>query len=458
MKKSFLLIPVLFFLIVSNNLYSQLTVSISSYSNVLCNGQCNGSATASATGGFGTLHYTWSPGGATTKSVSGLCAGTYSVHVQDSMYYTGNATVSITQPPVLTSSVTSVTNVACNGMSNGSATIVPSGGSPGGYLYSWNTSPVQTTQTAAGLIAGNYVVTVTDMNGCVNSNSVTISQPTAIVLNSSQTNPSCFGQANGTANINATGGTGAYTYLWNTSPVQTTQSISGLAAGNYTVTVKDAIGCSSLSIIAISQPTALTASISSSNATCFGSNNGTATVSPSGGIPAYSYMWLSGATTQTASNLSAGNVSVTVTDANACMKQFSVTITQPAAVNISISASSYCVNSPVQLIPSGTTTYHWSPSAGLSCITCANPTASPSVTSTYTLTDANGCGAAQITVNVGTTAFPQICMSTVDTNSTHNIIIWTKPASQGTIASFKIYRETATGFTPIATLPYSHLS
>jgi len=384
MKKSILFFASGIFMMQSANSFAQgIQATISGSTNVSCYGQCNGTATASQTGGYNPYTYLWTPGGATTKTASGLCAGSYTVTVKDSTGFTGTgvATVAITEPPALSLTAPQTASVTCNGGTNGSATVTALGGTPV-YFYAWSPAGGNT-PTANNLAAGIYTVTVTDANGCIKQATATITQPNVITASITSTNVTCNGGNNGTATVIPLGGTPGYTFSWSTSPVQNTQTATGLSAGSYYATA---------------------------------------------------------------------------TDANGCTKQSSATITQPLPINISVSASSYCVMTPTQLIPSGTTTFHWSPSAGLSCTTCANPTANPSVTSTYTLTDANGCGAAFITVNVNTASYPQICISTVDTTSAHNIIVWEKPGSQGTIASFRIYRETASGFTPIVTLPYSHIS
>ncbi|MFV8340759.1 SprB repeat-containing protein, partial [Flavobacterium sp. LB3P21] len=130
------------------------------------------------------------------------------------------------------------------GGNNGAATASATGGTTS-YSYSWNTSPVQTTATASGLIAGTYTVTVTDAKGCIDTETVTITEPAAALVATigTPTNVSCFGGNNGAATASATGGTTSYSYSWNTSPVQTTATASGLIAGTYTVTVTDAKGC-----------------------------------------------------------------------------------------------------------------------------------------------------------------------------------------------------------------------
>ncbi|WP_174544390.1 SprB repeat-containing protein, partial [Flavobacterium glycines] len=192
------------------------------------------------------------------------------------------------------------------------------------YSYSWNTTPVQTTATATNLAAGTYTVNVTDAKGCTTSAQVTITQPEAALSAtiSNSTNVNCYGGATGSATVSVTGGTTAYSYSWNTTPVQTTATATNLAAGTYTVNVTDAKGCTTSAQVTITQPAAaLSATISNStNVNCYGGATGSATVSVTGGTTAYSYSWNTTPvqTTATATNLAAGTYTVNVTDAKGC--------------------------------------------------------------------------------------------------------------------------------------------
>jgi hypothetical protein len=136
--------------------------------------------------------------------------------------------------------VGNVSNATCFGAANGSATAVASGGvSP--YSYSWNTTPVQTIAAINNLVAGSYIVTATDANGCIDTQQITITQPASLNATATVTTPLlCFGNTNGYATATATGGTAPYSYAWNTTPVQTTALATGMGAGTYIVTVTDA--------------------------------------------------------------------------------------------------------------------------------------------------------------------------------------------------------------------------
>ncbi|MBI4947365.1 MAG: hypothetical protein HY840_13315, partial [Bacteroidetes bacterium] len=215
------------------------TLAATSTKNDGCNNANNGTATASPTGGTPPYTYAWT-GGQTTATATGLAPGAYTCTVTAGVGCTRTTTVSIVNPTVVVASVSSSTNVTCNGGSNGSATATGSGGT-GAISYSWNTTPVQNTAIATGLTAGNYITTVTDANGCAKTASVTITQPAVVVASvSSSTNVTCNGGSNGSATATGSGGTGAISYSWNTTPVQNTAIATGLTAGNYITTVTDA--------------------------------------------------------------------------------------------------------------------------------------------------------------------------------------------------------------------------
>jgi hypothetical protein len=198
-----------------------------------------------------------------------------------------------------------------------------------------------TAATATGLTAGLYAVAVTDANGCTSSTNFTITEPTALVSSASaQTNVSCNGGSNGSATVAASGGTGAYTYLW--SPAGgTAATATGLTAGLYTVTVTDANGCTSSTNFTITEPTALVATSSGqTNVTCYGLNDGSASVNVSGGTGAYTYIWTpgnpAGGTTSTATGLTAGTYAVTVSDANGCSTSLFYTISQNSEIQVQL--------------------------------------------------------------------------------------------------------------------------
>jgi len=312
-------------------------VTIPTTTNVSCFGGSNGGATSNLVGGVGPFTYTWSTIPVqNTPNATNLTAGNYTLTVTGSNGCSATATITITQPTSLT--VTgSQTNVSCFGGNNGSVTVTPAGGTPG-YIYIWSTVPVQNTSVATNLTIGGYTVTVIDLNGCLITKTYTITQPTLLTTSTTQTNVTCFGGNNGSTSVTPVGGTGPYTYTWSTIPVQNTAQISNLIVGNYSVTVTDANGCTSTSTVTITQPTQITSITSMTISTC-GQANGSASVSPSGGVGPYTYLWSNGGTTQLITGLLPGVYNVTVTGIAGCTATNNILVTSPNSPTLSISSN-----------------------------------------------------------------------------------------------------------------------
>jgi gliding motility-associated-like protein len=360
-----------------------------SHTNVLCNAACNGTATSTVSGGTPPYSYSWS-GGQTTPNLSGLCPGTYTLTVTDANGCIITLPVTITEPPALVSLPTGV-NVGCFGSCNGTASANVAGGTPG-YTYSWASSGGNG-PTASGLCPATYTVTVTDANGCQTSGQVTITQPTQLLSNSSGTNITCFGGCNGSATANGAGGTAPYSYTWNPGNINS-QTISNLCPGTYTVIVHDANNCSDSGIVVITQPPQLQTGVTSTNVTCNGACNGTATSNPSGGVGPYGYSWAPGGqTTNSINGLCPGTYTLTVTDANGCIRTQQVTITQPNPLLVSINATqiscnSSCNGTAAAVVAGGSPPYSYSWSSGPTTPSINNLCAG---SYTLTVTDANGC-------------------------------------------------------------------
>jgi hypothetical protein len=306
-----------------------------SLTNVLCFGASTGAITLTVTGGTPGYTYNWG-GGITTQNRSNIPAGSYTVTVTDANACTTTATATITQPSSAISATATPTNVKCYGASTGSISLTVSGGTPS-YTYNWSNGA--STQNISSIPSGSYTVTVTDANGCLKTASATVTQPSAALsLSATMVNVSCNGGSNASIDLSVSGGTSPYTYLWSNSA--TTQDISSLSAGTYSVTVTDANLCTQILSKTITQPAVLSLSVNKVNATCPNTTDGSIDLSVSGGTPAYSYAWSNGATTQDLSGLLPGTYSVTVTDANGCTKNTSVTIintnpfpTTPVTIN-----------------------------------------------------------------------------------------------------------------------------
>ncbi|MDB5272579.1 MAG: large protein [Chitinophagaceae bacterium] len=319
------------------------TIAItSSITNISCNGGNNGAITLNTvSGGTAPYSFAWS-NGAISQNVSGLSVGVYSVTITDANACPGQVfNFTITQPTVI-ASTSSITNVSCNGGSNGAITLTTVSGGTAPYTFLWSNGAVS--QNVAGLTAGLYSVTVTDANGCPQVFNFTITQPTAIAVTSSITNVSCNGGNNGAITLSSvSGGTGPYTFLWSTGAVS--QNIGGLTVGAYSVTITDANGCPKVFNFTVTQPTVIAVTSSVTNISCNGGNNGAITLSTvSGGTGPYTFLWSTGAVSQNIAGLTIGAYSVTITDANGCPKVFNFNVTQPAPISVTSSITNVSCN------------------------------------------------------------------------------------------------------------------
>lgn len=374
-----------------------------------CNQSCDGTATVVASGGVSPYTYLWSDG-STSSTVSGLCAGTYTVQAIDANGCAGSAQVTVSEPPVLSFSIPGVTDVSCFGNCDGAATVVPSGGSVP-YSISWSPSG-QTSQTAQNLCSGIHLVTVTDANGCTGSQSITINSSSALSGTFNSTDATC-GQCDGSTTVTPSGGTAPYNFLW--ADGSTGANRTGLCAGVHSVTITDASGCSEQISVTINNAGGPSGVITSqTNLTCFGDNNGSATVTPSGGTPPYSILWVPGGqTTGSVNGLSAGTYNVQIVDANNCQTSVPVTITEPLDLAVSpviYNADCGQCNGTVLLQVSGGAqpyTYNWTgglPATSSQTGLCAG-------VYSVTITDANGCSRTEV-IPVSSTNGPNLAINT----------------------------------------------
>ncbi len=315
--------------------------------NPSCNGGCNGTAQVLGNGGVSPLLYSITAPGVIniTGSVTGLCAGSYTVTVTDANLCTATTVLTITQPPPIVLNVSNIVNLTCFGLCNGTAQIGAVGGVPG-FSYTI-TAPgiINFTGAASQLCAGTYTVTATDANLCTATTSFTVTQPLAVVANVSNiTNVSCNGICDGTAQAGAVGGTPGYTFAITAPGVidVNTGAITALCAGTYTVTVTDANNCTGTSTFTITEPNVLTITINTSTIpSCVPGCDGTATTITAGGTAAYAYSISGGAAINAlgnATNLCAATVyTITVTDANNCTATTTIQLTAPNAPTVTVS-------------------------------------------------------------------------------------------------------------------------
>jgi len=292
--------------------------------NVSCFGLNNGSLTPNVSGGTSTYQYAWSSGNG-----SNLAADIYTLTVTDSKGCTVVKKDTIAQPALLTISATKG-DITCGSTNNGFINTTTAGGN-GGNTYQWENGTT-TTANRSGLTAGAYAVTVTDSKGCTASRKDTINQSSNLSVAGLDTNVRCYGTTTGAINITATGGTNVYTYNWGNGV--TDEDRTNLGVGTYTVTVSDNGGCTGTASFTLTQPDSLSLSSTPTPVSCYGGNDGSVLLTVSGGTPQYTYTWSGGLSGVNPTNAAAGTYTVTLSDANACTKMASVTVTQPDSLGI----------------------------------------------------------------------------------------------------------------------------
>ena len=299
----------------------QVSVSVS---DLACNSVCDGSATATTTDGTAPFTYSWDDPGNQTDSVAiGLCAGIYTVTVIDSLLDTVMVTDTVLEPALLAATATT-TDATCNGISDGTGSLAVSGGTAP-YVIDWGSADTNA------LGAGTHGYTVSDTNSCSLTDSVTISEPTALNVTPSTTDITCNGLSDGTASLAVAGGTAPYVIDWGSADT------NALGAGAHSYMVTDTNGCSVSDSVAINEPAVLSTSISVSIATaCNPDSSASATATPSGGTSPYNYQWddPSSQTNASALSLPTGDYTVVVTDNNGC------SVTESVTVGLVISVSS----------------------------------------------------------------------------------------------------------------------
>jgi gliding motility-associated-like protein len=303
-----------------------------------CN-QANGSVTVTPSGGFPPYTYVWSiPGNPTTATVNNVPPGTYSVTVTSSPNPTTGqivnpTTASVTVTNKTASFTATSTPASCPGGHDGTATanFAMQGGSAGlTATYAWNDPASQTTQTATGLLPGTYTCSITLSNGCTGT-AVTTVGANAVAYSASSTLVSCPGGSDGTATATMTPVVGNLSYVWSDAASQASQTATGLPAGSYTVNITSDIGCAGTATVAVNEIPGMIATIASqTDPSCNSGSDGQITVNVTQGTAPYTYYWQNAAFAGgTATNLTAGTHTVTVTDANGCTVTISGTLGEP---------------------------------------------------------------------------------------------------------------------------------
>ncbi|HQK68747.1 MAG TPA: hypothetical protein PLL94_11430, partial [Bacteroidales bacterium] len=315
-----------------------LSGSVTSLTDISCNGGSDGKVTVAATSGSGLPPYSYSLDGGSyvaTGSFTGISLGNHIVTIRDANFCTFEVPFLITQPAIPLTAGTTVVNVKCFGTPTGSVNLTVTGGTAP-YTYLWSNGAM--TEDLVNVAAGVYTVTITDANLCTTIATGTVSQPAAALgATAVVTDVRCFGNATGAVNLTVTGGTAPYTYLWSNGA--TTEDLVNVVAGTYTVTITDANLCTTTASGTVTQPAAaLAGTITVTNVKCFGETTGAVNLTVTGGTAPYTYLWSNGATTEDLVNVVAGVYTVTITDANLCTTTASGTVTQPAAALVGVTA------------------------------------------------------------------------------------------------------------------------
>jgi hypothetical protein len=346
---------------------------------------------------------------------------------------TGSTTVNSSNG--ITTTVTP-THTSC-GQNNGQATATPSGGS--GYTYNWSNGGTQ--QTISNLAPGTYSVTVTASGGCTATGSTTVNLSNSVTATASSTDETCNACNNGTATVSASGAS-SYTFLWSNGA--TTQNISNLPPGTYSVTVTGNNGCTGTSSEVVNQYgcPGITASITKTDALCFG-EHGTATATVTGGTAPYTYQWSSGDTTQNIS-APAGVYTVVINDVNGCGSATSTVINQPQLLTVSTisvdeTCSGLCNGTATATVIGGTAPYNYAWSNGDTTEQMSNLCP---VMYSLTVSDAFGCkNTAQVLIDTG-------LLVTVETTG-DTMVCFGKSGELHVPAQFDSYRWSTMGDTTI---------
>ncbi len=359
--------------------------------NSICSGSL-GEIKVYVSGGTGPYTYNWSNGN-TNDHIDHLASGAYSVIITDSNFCSIDSVINIIGTPQLIAAVTA-DSVRCFGNSDGSLTVNVSGGSPP-YLYSVNGAGFQAAQVFNGLQSGAYTVIVKDNNACLDTASSIVLSPTQLTLSIVTTADTC-NKSNGSTAVTANGGTAGYTYDWLHNHA-TTNSLTNLTSGTYTMVVSDANSCVDTITGSVGNIKGPQINLNGPFVICEGDTAIlTCSFLTAGTLP-YSYHWSPGNSNTTSLTVvpAAGynNYMLTLTDKNGCSSVDSTSVTVNSLPVVTAASTAFCSGDSGNLFGSGALTYVWNPAMGLSNPSIANPTVMLNSSITYTLTgiNANGC-------------------------------------------------------------------
>ncbi len=322
-----------------------LNASITAEASIKCVGDKTG-LTVQVSGGKKPYKYNWSNPALTGEKPANIAAGNYQLTVTDAVGTSATTSVSVKQPEPVTLGITPI-SPASTGNSDGKATAKVSGGA-GPYTYKWSNG--ETSAEAVKLAPGNQTLTVSDANGCTSTASIAISEnvlPLSAAI-SIESIIKCVGDKTGLT-VQVSGGKKPYKYNWS-NPVLTGEKPANIAAGNYQLTVTDAVGTSATTSVSVKQPEPVTLGITPISPASTGNSDGKATAKVSGGAGTYTYKWSNGETSAEAVKLAPGNQTLTVSDANGCVANASIAITEnilPLSATITAASKIKCAGDKI---------------------------------------------------------------------------------------------------------------
>ncbi|MCB0533586.1 MAG: hypothetical protein KDD14_15410, partial [Saprospiraceae bacterium] len=353
-----------------------------------CAGAATGTIDVSISGGLPPFKFLWS-NTATSEDLTAIGAGDYTLVVTDASGCLATINETLDDPPAIQLNFQK-TNPQCAGEASGAIDLTAAGGT-GILQFLWSNNAA--TEDLTGIPAGNYTLVATDANGCSATSIETLDDPPAIQLDFQKTNPLCTGEATGAIDLTAAGGTGTLQFLWSNSAA--TEDLTGIPAGNYTLVVTDANGCSATSTETLDDPAAIQLNFQKTNPRCAGEASGAIDLTATGGTGALQFLWSNSAATEDLANIAAGVYTLVVNDANGCSATTSETLADPPTIQLSVEKTDpLCAGESTGAIGltatggTGALEFLWSNSTATEDL--ANIAAGD-----YTLivTDANGCSA-----------------------------------------------------------------
>ncbi len=308
------------------------------FADATCFGANDGKAWAVPTGGQPPFTIIWnSTPPQSTDTAYNLAPGFYGVTITDANSCSDQFTFIINEPTQITAT-SSITNVSCNGFSDGEIALTVNGGIPP-YTYSWSNASSGAANTA--LIAGSYDVDITDLNGCVISlTNLVVTEPAALSLVATPDSVDCYGGFDGSIALAVNGGTPAYSYRWSNNRIN--PNLSFILAGTYTVTVTDRNGCIDSTSAVVAQPDSFSITPVKNNVTCFGANDGSIDVTVTGATAPYQYQWSANTNSTTGTslaNLDGGTYKITITDSKNCTATRTYNVAEPTRFRTILSQS-----------------------------------------------------------------------------------------------------------------------